>query len=271
MSDLIDILIPNHNTADLILSGIVGPLEQNIGREVHLIIVDDGSHPTDVEVLKTQLQVPAELCTNSSRRGFPETANRLLQLSTAPIRVLCNSDIIFPSFAELRRLVDILEGLPDNSILGTAEGPLFMDEKANPYTIHLHRGDPDPCPQDYVSACLMMTRRPTLTSTTEFSTIFSPGYYEDSDLCYRLRSDSWQTIYATSTVCHLQNQAIMRLEIEHINDEEHTPMHDVLDRSRALFMSRWRPYLSARQHNLYDALEQHHDTNARLRKDRPQW
>jgi GT2 family glycosyltransferase len=250
----IEVLVPNYNTSDLLISGIIDPLKDHWGVALRLTIVDDGSSPTELHQLTEFLPPNSKLAEHTERLGPARTFNHLLDLASAPYVFLCNSDVIIPRVECLLSLQAQLLAAGNKAIIGTAEGPRFLDSEARPYTLRPPPEHKKLCRQDYTSACAMMFRREELTPTHRFPTNYTNGYYEDTHLCYRLRSAGWRTYYATSHIAHIGNQAMLRLGFESGSPKKRFDFLATIEKNRQHFLGRWSEYLRPRTDIFTDAI-----------------
>lgn len=270
MQATIDVLIPNFLTADLVIAGIITPLKKHLAQGINLIVVDDGSPDDDTQLLLPYAGLIWRLEHHDHTQGPAATFNRLLELARAPFTFLCNSDVIIPNVEQLHKLAAALESLPGPAIVGTAEGPRFYDAGARPYTLK-PPGDPQPpCPQDYVSACAMMFKRDQLPSDIRFDTAFTGGYYEDADLCYRLRRRGWLMGYVPTAIGHLGHQAMIRLETMRRHPDKRLTMFSAIERNREIFLERWAPFLRPKTDDIEIALRNHHQVQQQLQENTDQ-
>jgi len=75
---------------------------------------------------------------------------------------------------------------------------------------------------EFVTAAAMAIRADALRDVGCFDEVFSPGYYEDVDLCNRLRDSKWRVMYAPAAVAtHVESASFSsrgdRLSLSHRN------------------------------------------------------
>lgn len=177
----------------------------------------------------------------------------LLELGKSPFRFIGNSDLVIPSIDPLQQMAALLEQAPAPAMLGTAEGPRFMDDQAKPYTLIPTKGETFPWVQDYTSACAMMLGPRALSLRPHFDTAYSPGYYEDAHLSYSMRSSGCLTGYYRTTIAHLGNTAIIRDEMNHLKNPDRTPWADHKETNRLRFLETWAFYLRPRAQTYEEA------------------
>ncbi|MDZ7814365.1 MAG: glycosyltransferase [Ideonella sp.] len=97
---------------------------------------------------------------------------------------------------------------------------------------------------DYVSGAALMLPRPLFEQLGGFDAEFAPGYYEDTDLCFRVRQAGYRVmVQPTATVVHLEGQTSGR-------DVNGSGMKRFQAINHRKFARRWASVLS--QHRLSD-------------------
>ena len=90
---------------------------------------------------------------------------------------------------------------------------------------------------DYCSAACLMVRAELLRELEGFDEAFAPGYYEDTDLCFRLRKAGKAVYYQPGvTVAHYEGATAGRRQTAGMKQHQ--------DRNRDIFYKRWRETLS---------------------------
>ncbi|MFM9059147.1 MAG: glycosyltransferase [Planctomycetaceae bacterium] len=186
-----------------------------------VIVIDDAStDDTPRELASLAAAEPRlRVLRNASNLGFVETCNRAAAAATGDILVFLNNDTVpLPGWLEpLLRTFDLFPSagavggkllFPDGR-LQEAGGILFSDASA----CHFGRGEANAMAPlfnyvrqvDYVSGALLATPRPLFASLGGFDPDFAPGYYEDTDYCFRLRERGHDIYYQPeSAVVHLE-------------------------------------------------------------------
>ena len=131
--------------------------------------------------------------------------------------------------------------------LQEAGGIIFADASA----CHFGREHPDPSwslfnhvrPVDYVSGALLATPRELFLALGGFDAAYAPGYYEDTDYCFRLRELGREVlIQPAATVVHVEggtagtDQAVGMKRYQEINRRRFQARH-----AAALMAQRPRP------------------------------
>jgi GT2 family glycosyltransferase len=199
-------VIVNYNSAAY-LDGCLRALT-NIGTPPDEIIVVDNASSDDS---LADLAIWPRVVVDASPRnlGFAGGANRGIARSEAPIVVLLNPDVeLDPGYgAALLRL------FADNPALGAAgaklrypDSNLLQHAGADLDRVTLtsrHRGHreedhgqwDEPTDADYVIGAALALRRTAFDQIGGFDERFWPAYYEDVDLCWRLRAAGWKVRY----------------------------------------------------------------------------
>jgi GT2 family glycosyltransferase/glycosyltransferase involved in cell wall biosynthesis len=182
-----------------------------------LLVVDDGSH--DETLFGASIASGAvRFIRNSSNEGFVRACNLGARHAKGEYLFFLNNDtLVRPAW--LDELVSTFERTPNCGIVGSkllfANGSL---QEAGGIIWRLgdgwnwgRRADPnDPrfcylrsC--DYVSGAALMIRRELFERLGGFDDLFAPGYYEDSDLCFRAREAGERVlVQPTSQIIHLE-------------------------------------------------------------------
>jgi GT2 family glycosyltransferase len=100
------------------------------------------------------------------------------------------------------------------------------------------QAEPDePRPVDYGGAEALLVRRELFVELGGFDQAYDPAYFEDADLCLRLRAAGWSTVYEPAAV------VVHHQSLSTDGDSEWRTF--AYERSRAVFLDRWGPLLSS--------------------------
>lgn len=163
---------------------------------LEVIVVDNGS--TDLTRQLPELAKGLKLVRTDKPTGYPAACNAGAKVATGDYVVFLNNDIelIEGSFeAVAKALDDATVGavggrvIKLNGVLQEAGGLVWRDGSAAGYG----RGQ-DPLAArfmvardvDYCSGCFLGVNRELFESLGGFDEVFSPGYYEETDLCARI-------------------------------------------------------------------------------------
>ena len=182
-----------------------------------IIVVDNASPDGTAARLRDEV-VNARLVFNTANRGFGPASNQAASLAAAPYLALLNSDC----FVRPGWLPPLLEALDEDKALG-AVAPLILNVDgslqesgcllfSNAYTQMFGLGDDAGKPAyrfrrivDYASGACLVLRRRIFLDLGGFDVAYVPAYFEDVDLCLRLRQHGFGTLVEPrSVVTHLR-------------------------------------------------------------------
>lgn len=222
------IVIVSWNTAGLLercLKSFLG-VPPAAGTEV--VVVDNASSDGTVEMLRAVFP-GVQLLQNDCNEGFAGAANRGIAATDSRFVLLLNSDTEVPA-GVLDSLVEFMDDSPDAG----AVGPRLLqpDGEAQPYS---YGGDPRPAyllgrallrltfrrylhdwsasevkRVDWVSGACMMIRREALGQVGMLDdNMFM--YFEDNDLCLRLRKRGWRVYFNPKlVVTHIGGRSLAK-------------------------------------------------------------
>jgi O-antigen biosynthesis protein len=247
----VSIVVLNWNRSAMTLLCLDHLLHRTTGHRYEVIIVDNGSNPDQVELLRTRAGL-ARVVLLGTNRYFGEANNLGVQAARGRLICLLNNDA-FVHEGWLEPLVAQLDRHPENGAIGPQM--LYPDGRlqeagalVNPdgSVVQLGKGkDPgDPVfalerQVDYVSAACALMRRDDFTRVLGFDLAWDPAYYEDVDLCLKLRLVGLRTIYCPqSCVTHFENATSA--------DTSHElRLHNVVAINRTKFVARWGNFLQS--------------------------
>jgi GT2 family glycosyltransferase len=272
----ISIIVPCFNGARLTqacLESLVQTLPSGLRSEI--IVIDDGSIDGTPEVLREWIaNARIKVIRNRHNLGFVDSCNLAARESTGEILVFLNNDVIvLPGWLPplLRAFRDFPKAgavggkliYPDG-VLQEAGGIVFCDGSA----MNLGRGDTDlDAPHynfvrevDYCSAALLATRRALFEQLGGFDPEFRPGYYEDTDYCFRVRAKGYRVYYQPAS-------AVVHREGGTAGLDPSTGMKQFQTINRQKFVDRWQEALNFRppapsqmSEKTYQALARHRPT-----------
>jgi GT2 family glycosyltransferase/glycosyltransferase involved in cell wall biosynthesis/SAM-dependent methyltransferase len=180
-----------------------------------LIIVDNASIDGTQEFLDSAVD-SISLITNMTNNGFTLACNQGAQVARGEFVLFLNNDTE-PQPGWLEALVDVMKEDASIGIAGSklvypdgrlqeAGGIIFSDGSGWNYG----RFDDPEHPRynyvrevDYVSGASLLIRRSLLMELHYFDEKYSPGYYEDTDLCFQARRAGYKVVYCPfSRVIH---------------------------------------------------------------------
>lgn len=246
---LLSIIIPVYGHWDSVERCIASVHAETSRLPFEIIVVDDASEEAPpgslaADPLHTILR-------NPSNRGFVESCNRGAEAARGRYVVFLNSDtIVTTGWADALLETFLLEpraGLAGAMLLSVdgrlqeAGGIVFRDGSACNYG----RGDdPDRSEYtylrdaDYCSGACIMLPRTLFLELGGFDAKFSPGYYEDTDLAFRVRARGLRVLYQPfARVIHHEGLSA--------GTDPSRGMKRFQERNRVTFLQLWKSALEA--------------------------
>lgn len=200
-----------HNKAALTYR-CLNSLSQQLGVDLRLIVVDNASTDSTDQLL-SRLTGSVTIIRNTRNLHFLEACNQAFSCADLQSEsiALVNNDAILESVA-LHNASKILKRFPSvgavsgmilhpDGHLQEAGSIVFQDASCRGVG---RRTDPTfPLwnvrrPVDYGSGCLLIVRSGLLAKLNGFDQIYSPAYYEETDLCLRIQDLGMQVVYEPS-------------------------------------------------------------------------
>ena len=217
----VSIVIVNWNAGKLLLECLQRVVQELKTVSGECIVVDNGSETGELDGVR---HAYPEVCiiANARNEGFARAANQGMKKGRGRYLMLLNPDA-FLTEGSLHHLITYLEGHtdvgvigpqvtnPDGSLQGSARGfpgllTAFFGRSSifthyfphNPFSRHdvpaLSSRLDEPQSVDWMSGACMVLRRRTLIEVGGFDERFFL-YWEDADLCWRIRQHGWQVVY----------------------------------------------------------------------------
>ena len=222
---VISIVVVNRNTCAL-LGDCLASVFDSGGPAVEVTVVDNDSSDGSREMVRNSFP-EVGLIENRANRGFSAATNQGIEASRGRYVLLLNSDTVMKKGA-VHGLWTFMEAHPDAGVCasrlvgpdGLTQPYLFGSDPTLPYLLHralkralvgrpLHDWNTrDVLEVDWVSGACMVVRKEALDVTGLFDeNIFM--YFEDTDLCLRMRKSGWRVYYCpfVSTL-HLGGQSL---------------------------------------------------------------
>lgn len=248
----VSIIILNWNSTRLTLECVRHIWLNTTGILYEIVIVDNGSIEDDPAPLRN-LGRGVRLLELQTNRFFGEANNIGVENSAGELVCLLNSD----AFVEPGWLNELVGTLDKHHRAGAC-GPLFLfptgivqeaggsiDDKG--YPIRAKRGEtsvPDDLvveEVDYVSAATLLVWKKYFIQAGGFSLTYEPAYYEDVDLCFKLRALGYPVLFCPwARVIHIEGASA--------NDDAAAIVRRNFmgDLNRDKFTSRWSDFLKDR-------------------------
>jgi len=241
----VSILIINYNNAALTRLCLQALWAFTTGHSYEVIVLDNGSRDQDVAALAA-FPGRYRLIRTPVNRFFGEGNNLALDVARGRFVVFLNNDaLVTPGWLE--PLVAALEGDPEAAAVGPQllylsgrlqEAGARIDPEGEPVRLGWSGRADDPAfgsPRvvDYCSAAALVCRRPALEAIGGFDWCWEPLYFEDVDLCLRLRENGGHTLYCPdSHLYHIENASTRRLDRSREIDR-------IVSINRLKFRDRW--------------------------------
>ncbi len=212
----VSIVIPIYNAVDYTIACLEAVRALRTGFRYEVIVMDDCSTDSRVSVL--QSVVGLRYVRNDRNLGFLRNCNRGAELARGRFVVFLNNDTRVDE-DWLDPLVETLLDDPTIGLVGSkliypdgrlqeAGGIIFQNGSGWNYGRFEDPNHPDynhARDVDYVSGASIMVERSYFRALGGFDERFAPAYYEDTDLCFRIRADGRRVVYQPlSSVVHYE-------------------------------------------------------------------
>jgi GT2 family glycosyltransferase len=241
-TEKVSIIIGTHNNFRY-LKGTVESLLRTTPPGFELIIVDNGSSD-GTGVYLASLDYPhLRVIRNRGNQGFAVFNNQGQRAATRPYILYLNDDMEL-AFGWLEPLIEMLDAHPQVGAVGSRllypdgrvyhDGKMFIREDLTPHHIGMgEKPSPDQTPieVDTLTANALLVRR----ELAGFSPDYRRGYYEDTDLCMRIKAQGHALVlHRGSVAIHYHGMTMGR-------DQAATERAQA--RNRRLFLKRWAEQL----------------------------
>lgn len=217
----VSVIIANWNKAQLTITCVQRLLQHIPVDRSEVIVVDNGSDPAEVERLRTALgPLRVRLIELNTNLYFGEANNIGAEAALGKYLLLLNNDtLVEPNFLE-----PLLSAM--KAPKAAAAGPRFIYEDGSlqeagayltPESWSVQHGKREPSwatiagpglhVVDYCSAACLLIEKSVFLNAAGFDPLYDPAYFEDADLCLRLRSQGGYTYFSSeSSVVHLESK-----------------------------------------------------------------
>ncbi len=213
---VVSIIIPVHNHLDSTLRCLISIKESNDITPYEIIVADDASDENIGEIIGQARNI--RYLRNETNLGFLKTCNKAASIARGKFLLLLNNDtVLLPGW--LDSLVDVFKKFPRSGLVGSkllypdgrlqeAGGAVWQDgaganlgrygDPASPVYNYLRE-------VDYCSGACILIPRSIWDALGGFDELYSPAYYEDTDLAFRIRSAGYKVFYQPkSQVIHFE-------------------------------------------------------------------
>ena len=226
----VSIIIPNFNGEELLkknLPEVIKAAKKVPGTEI--IIVDDGSEKR-LKALGSRLK-DIVLIENDKNLGFPLTCNRGVETARGEIVVLLNNDVV----PEEDFLVPLIHHFDNPRVFGvscneTTAGWAKIKWVKGFFEHEIGGRDNTPHISGWVSGGSGAFRKSIWEELGGFDKIYSPGYWEDLDICYRAWKRGYVCLWEPESVVYHKHETTFRK----VMDENSRQL--LLQRNQLLFI-----------------------------------
>lgn len=245
MPPRVSVIVLNLNKSILTLQCLYVLSRQTDLAEVEIIVVDNGSAAEDLEILSRYAR-GATVVPLGCNRGFGEASNIGVEHARGEHVVFMNNDV-FVRDGWLGAMLNAIEADP---AVGAVGGKLLYPDGSlqeagamisacgtatqrgkhlDPRIAAFNRTEA----VDYCSAALLLVRRDSFLQVLGFDLCWDPAYFEDTDLCLKLRSVGLRTVYA---------HRCEAIHLEHATSADPrmaAAFQDIVAVNRLKFINRW--------------------------------
>ena len=210
---LVSIIIPVFNNAALSRKCLAALKKNTAGCSYEVIVIDNASKDETPDLLKSCDLQDLTVISNRENVGFTKACNQGARRARGEFVLFLNNDTE-PQPGWLNALLDLVRSddrigiagcklvYPDGR-LQEAGGIIFNDGSGLNYGRLDDPNDPRYCyvrEVDYVSGAALLVHHDLLRRLNYFDERYSPGYYEDTDLCFGARSLGYKVMYAPFSI-----------------------------------------------------------------------
>lgn len=228
----VSVIIVNWNTRELLKDCLSSVYEQAGDVELEVIVVDNASTDSSVEMIKNDFE-GVNLIENAENRGFAAANNQGIAVSKGRYVLLLNSDTVVLDNA-IAKTVSFADALPRAAVTGcrvlnpdgTLQPTCFMFPSvlnmllSSTYVYKLYPSSRffgrermtwwdrnDVRQVDVVTGCFMLVRREAIDEVGVMDERFFM-YAEETDWCYRFKKAGWDVVFTPAAqIIHLGGQS----------------------------------------------------------------
>jgi O-antigen biosynthesis protein len=242
----LSVVMVTHGSGQTALEA-AGALVENTGEPFELIIVDNASPDGTAAILQAGL-VGATIVANEENLGFARGSNQGAALARGSYLCFLNPD----AFVQPNWLPPLVNALEREESVG-AVVPLFVHPNGRVQEAGsaldcegsvLAIGDGDDPKSfehrfrrtvDFGSAACLMVRADLFEDAGGFDPVYSPAYYEDADLCFKLEERGFVTAFEPDS------------RVVHVRGGQSPLAFKLMTMNRPIFAERWAERLHRRR------------------------
>lgn len=245
----LSIIIPNYERPDLTFASVIAVLGAAISEPFEILVVDNGSSEASYSRLHA-MDLPVRMMRLTESYPYGVANNLAAEGARGRILLLLNNDAFLTQGVVGRLMTELADEsvgaagpafrFPDGTLqeigMFVAVNGATMTPRLNGFSWDL------PCAMDvdYVSGACLAVRRSDFMAIGGFDPAFEPAYYEDVDLCLRLRAIGKTTRLAADVVVfHILSASSSDPNMAKLRSDHSS-------RNRHVFMSRWGKWLTSR-------------------------
>jgi len=242
----VSIVIPVYNQWDYTYACLLSIFENSEGIDYEIIIGDDGS--TDETVNIDQYADNIRVIKHETNLGFVGNCNETAKAARGKYILLLNNDTnVQPGWLE--SMMDLIKR--DKKIAAVGAKLIFANYAlqeagsiiwADGTGWNYGRGDDPDLPEysyvkevDCCSGACLLARTDLWRELNGFDQQFSPGYYEETDWCWRARQKGYKIMYQPAA------------RVLHFGSKTFGDHKDLLAANRQKFLAKWKNVLLAEQ------------------------
>jgi O-antigen biosynthesis protein len=241
----VTVIIPVFNSAHHTLRCLQS-IAKDKSTDIEVIVFDNGSHDDTIQLLSRCKNIV--VIKSSENLGFIKAVNAASKYAQGQFVLLLNNDATILS-GRIRDAMDIFRTEEDVGAVGAriklatghvqeAGSIIFSDGTTDGYLRNKKRDHFSGMYMrdvDFCSGVFLMLERQMFADMGGLDEIFSPAYYEETDLCMRLRARGRRVIYDPT------------LLIEHFEfgSQPTAAAFDAISKRLPIFLDRWQGTLNA--------------------------
>ncbi|MEE8402961.1 MAG: glycosyltransferase family 2 protein, partial [Candidatus Hydrothermarchaeaceae archaeon] len=244
----VSIVIPVYNHCGYTYNCLKSVLKNTRG-PYEVVVVDDASKDRTPELLKSAENV--RVVVNEENLGFVESCNAGVKAANGRYVFFLNND----AFVTENWLEPLMEAMERDKVGAVGSKLVYPDGKMqeagsiiwkDASSQNYGRGDDPEKPEynfvrevDYCSGAALLVRRDLFEKIGGFDARFSPGYYEETDLCFSLRKMGYRVLYQPRSV-------VIHFEAVTSGTDITSGVRKYLVLNREKFLEKWSDVLEGR-------------------------